>query len=92
MSGALWKAAKALTAASLVTSLLPVGSKAARRRIAGVLGTAGAVAVRFALWQAGKSSARDPRATFESQRAGLGGAEVTGIPAVTGPNGRRALS
>jgi len=92
VSGALWKAANALTGASLVTSLVPIGSKATRRRIAGVLGTAGAVAVRFALWQAGKSSARDPRATFESQRAGLGGAEVTGIPAITGPNGRRALS
>jgi formate-dependent nitrite reductase membrane component NrfD len=73
LSGALWRAAKALTATSLGASVVPIGSKRTRRKVSGVLGTAGAVALRFALWQAGKASARDPRATFALQRAGLGG-------------------
>jgi len=34
-------------------------------------GLAGEGGVRFALYQGGKRSARDPRATFEQQRAGL---------------------
>ncbi|HVR96584.1 MAG TPA: NrfD/PsrC family molybdoenzyme membrane anchor subunit [Thermoanaerobaculia bacterium] len=69
LSGTLWKAAGALTAASLALSLLPGRSKA-KRRAAGVLGTAGAVALRFAVFHAGKASARDPRATFHQQRSG----------------------
>jgi len=92
LSGALWKAAKALTGVSLLASLVPIGEKRTRRKVAGLLGTAGAIALRFALWQAGKASARDPRATFELQRRGHGAAEVTGIPAVTGPGGKRALA
>ena len=67
VSGALWNGAKALTAASLALSLLPGGSRVKRLAI-GVLGTAGAVALRFAVFHAGKFSARDPRATFRSQR------------------------
>ena len=70
LGGALGKASKALTAASLLASIVPVGSKRARRKMAGVLGTAGAVALRFALWHAGRASTRDPRATFQLQRAG----------------------
>jgi formate-dependent nitrite reductase membrane component NrfD len=66
-SGALWNGAKALTAASLALSLLP-GSSRLKRLAAGVLGTAGAVALRFAVFHAGKASARDPRATFRPQR------------------------
>jgi formate-dependent nitrite reductase membrane component NrfD len=67
-SGALWRAARALTAASLVLSLLP--GRSPRRRIAESLtGTAGALALRFAVFHAGKASARDPRAAFRHGRA-----------------------
>jgi formate-dependent nitrite reductase membrane component NrfD len=92
LGGALWRAAKLCTAGSLVASMLPTRDRRIRRVISGLLGTAGAIAVRFALWHAGKVSARDPLATFAMQRTGHGGAEATGIPAVTGPGGRRALS
>ncbi len=66
-SGALWKTAKVLTAASLVLSVLP-GRSRARRAASGLLGTAGALTLRFAVFQAGKASARNPRATFGQQR------------------------
>jgi hypothetical protein len=67
VSGSLWNASKALTAASL---LLSAGSRRRpwARRLAGVTGTGAALATRFAIFQAGKSSARDPRATFHQQR------------------------
>jgi formate-dependent nitrite reductase membrane component NrfD len=68
VSGALWKTAKLLTAASLVVSLLP-GKWKGRLVIAGTLGTLGGLAVRFAIFQAGKASANDPQATFRQQRA-----------------------
>jgi formate-dependent nitrite reductase membrane component NrfD len=68
VSGALWKAAKALTAASLALSLLP-GKSGLRRKAVGVFGTAGALALRFAVFHAGKASARDPRATFRQQHS-----------------------
>jgi formate-dependent nitrite reductase membrane component NrfD len=84
LGGALWRASKALTGASLVLSLLP-GKRRSVRTTAGLLGTAGAVALRFAVFHAGKASARDPRATFQHQRSGHGGAEATGRAAVTGP-------
>jgi formate-dependent nitrite reductase membrane component NrfD len=77
LGGALWRAAKGLTAASLVVSALP-GSSRRRRVAAGIMGTLGSVAVRFAVFHAGKASARDPRATFDQQRAGRGAAEVDG--------------
>jgi hypothetical protein len=67
VSGALWNAAKVLTAASLALSLLP-GRSRAKRFAGGLLGTAGAFALRFAVFHAGKASARDPRATFRQQR------------------------
>lgn len=61
----LWGAAKVLTAASLGASLL--GGR--RLRVASaLLGTAGAIAMRVAVLDAGKASAADPRATFEPQR------------------------
>jgi len=68
-SGALWKTAKALTAASLALSLLP-GRRRVKRAVEGLLGTAGALALRFAVFHAGKASSRDPRATFHGQRHG----------------------
>jgi hypothetical protein len=68
LGGTLWNAAKVLTAVSLGVSLLP-GSGRGKRFATATLGTAGAVAVKSALFHAGRASARDPRATFEQQRA-----------------------
>jgi len=68
LAGTLWKAARGLTAASLAVSLLP-GRSRRKRAVDALLGTAGAVALRFAVFHAGKASARDPRATFRRQRA-----------------------
>jgi formate-dependent nitrite reductase membrane component NrfD len=69
LPGALWNAARALTAASLALSLLP-GRSRAKRVAGGLLGTAGAFALRFAVFHAGRASARDPRASFHGQRHG----------------------
>jgi formate-dependent nitrite reductase membrane component NrfD len=90
LAGSLWKAAKIVTGTSLVLSLLP-GRSRRRRTAAGLLGTAGSIALRFAVFHAGKASARDPRATFHQQRAGHGAAEVTERPAVAGSGGERAV-
>lgn len=79
-SGALWKAARGLTAASLVLSLLP-GRARSRRTVTGLLGAAGGLALRFAVFHAGRASTRDPRATFRQQRQGHGAAEAE--PAAT---------
>lgn len=89
VSGALWKASKLLTAASLILSLLP-GDRKGKRVAAAVLGTAGSLAMRFGIFQAGRSSARSPRDSFGQQRAGLGANAVMGLSAVTGP-GERAV-
>lgn len=75
-SGKLWKTAAALTAASLVVSLIPGQSKT-RRRIAGILGALGSLCLRFAVYESGKASARDPRASFRLQRADR---EVSDLP------------
>jgi formate-dependent nitrite reductase membrane component NrfD len=64
VSGALWKAAKALTAASLVLTLMP----GRHRTAAGICGVMGGLALRFAVFHAGKASALDPRATFAQQQ------------------------
>lgn len=66
-TGLLWQSAKVLVVASAVVSLAP-GHSRKKRIVAGVLGTAAGVCVRFAYFFAGKRSARDPRATFEQQR------------------------
>lgn len=76
-AGVLWKAAKVLSVAGLALSLLPGGTKRTRRA-GDVLTLAGALATRWAVFQSGRQSARDPQATFKPQRAGLGAAEVTG--------------
>jgi formate-dependent nitrite reductase membrane component NrfD len=68
VAGALWTAAKVATLSSLAISLLP-GQSRARRITTGVLGTIGAVCLRFAVFHAGRASARDPRAAFRQQRA-----------------------
>jgi formate-dependent nitrite reductase membrane component NrfD len=75
-SAALWKLSLGLTASSLLLSLVPGRGSPQRRIASGLLGTAGAVALRWAIFQAGKASSRDPRATFEPQRARLAAAET----------------
>ena len=77
LSGVLWHAAKVATAASLALTVWP-GRSTRRRRIAGVLGTLGALATRLSLLQAGRRSAHDAQASFAQQRAGLGAAQVCG--------------
>jgi formate-dependent nitrite reductase membrane component NrfD len=67
-TGFLWQGAKALVIASALISIAP-GHSRKKRMLAGVLGTAAGISVRFAYFMAGKRSARDPRATFEQQRA-----------------------
>jgi hypothetical protein len=54
-SGFLWKAVTLVTAASLITSLLPKSTRK-NRVIAGVLGTAGSLALRYAVHSAGVAS------------------------------------
>jgi hypothetical protein len=66
--GMLWKTATALTAASLAVSFLPIKSPR-KRRVAGLLSALGSLCLRFAVHYLGTASARDPRATFEQQRA-----------------------
>lgn len=66
-SGFIWRTAAVLTAGSLVASLLP-GQTRNRRLASGIVGTVGSMMMRFALEYAGNASARDPRASFHSQR------------------------
>jgi formate-dependent nitrite reductase membrane component NrfD len=84
LPGALWNAAKVLTLSSLVLSLWR-GKRRAARLLSGILGTAGGLCLRFAVFYAGRASSLDPHATFRQQRAGYGAAEVTGSPAAAGP-------
>lgn len=69
VGGSLWRAARVLTAAGLAVGLTSRGSSR-RRRLGAGLGIAGGVALRFAVFHAGRASARDPRATFAQQRVG----------------------
>ena len=66
----LWRGAGALTAASLVVLLLP-GQTRKKRVVAGVLGSLGSLLMRYAVHECGVRSARDPRASFGPQRAGI---------------------
>lgn len=66
-SGILWKGALALTLSSLVLGLVPRRSRA-QSLATSLLAIAGALASRFAIHEAGKASAADPHATFETQR------------------------
>jgi hypothetical protein len=75
VAAALWRAAQAFTLSSLGATLLSRrGTRT--RRVAGVLGTLGALTLRFAVLQAGRASARDPYSTFRQQRSGRGAADV----------------
>ena len=65
--GALWKAATALTAGSLLAAVLPMRPRN-KRMAAGVLGILGSLLMRYAVAQAGVASARDARASFHQQR------------------------
>jgi hypothetical protein len=76
VSGTLWQASKVLTIVSLVLSLLP-GRRKWLRRLAAVAGLLGSSGAKFAIFRAGFASGLDPRATFEQQRAGYGGAEIS---------------
>ncbi len=69
LTGLAWKAATIVTAASLVTMILPHQNRR-KRVISGALGTAGSLILRFAVHYAGARSARNPRASFHQQRAG----------------------
>ncbi|SRR5579884_3115155 len=69
-SGFLWRTAAVLTAGSVVMNLLPRPTRG-KRLASGILGTVGSLLMRFALEQAGNASARDPRASFHSQREPL---------------------
>jgi formate-dependent nitrite reductase membrane component NrfD len=67
LGGSLWKTSKVATIVSLVLSVV-AGRSRWGRWVAALLGNAGAVSLRFAIFHAGKASSRDPRATFETQR------------------------
>ncbi|MFI5288447.1 MAG: NrfD/PsrC family molybdoenzyme membrane anchor subunit [Polyangia bacterium] len=75
-SGALLTAATGLTAASLAASLFP-GRGRTRTLFGALAGALGSLAMRYAIVQAGKMSARDPHASFEAQRAQP---EIAGAP------------
>lgn len=64
----LWKTATALTIASVGVSFLP-GRSRKPGIVAGILGLAGSLCLRFAVHYIGNVSARDPRASFHQQRA-----------------------
>lgn len=67
LSGALWQTAKVLTVAGIILSITP-GRSRRRRLLSGVIGSTASLLLRFGVFYAGKASARDPRATFETQR------------------------
>ncbi|WP_375742657.1 polysulfide reductase NrfD [Corallococcus interemptor] len=76
-AGALWALSRTCSLAGLVMDVLP-GRARWKQVTADVLTTVGAVAARYAVIQAGKASARNPQATFQGQRQGLGAAQVDG--------------
>jgi formate-dependent nitrite reductase membrane component NrfD len=97
VSGALWQSAKLLTGASLGLSVASLFVKGGSRRqesrrsslrvASAVLGTAGALALRFGVFHAGKASARQPRASFQQQRSRLAekAEALNGAPGTLGP-------
>lgn len=78
LSAVMWRTAELLTATSLLVSVAP--NRTRRTRLAaGLLGTAGSLLLRSTIAHLGTVSARDSRASFHQQRAGRGGAEVSGV-------------
>jgi formate-dependent nitrite reductase membrane component NrfD len=85
-SGRVFRSGLALAALSLAAGLAAPRRRWSRWRrpgrrerlhaLAGALGLAGTLAIRFGIVMAGQASARDPRASIEQQRAGFGAAEV----------------
>jgi formate-dependent nitrite reductase membrane component NrfD len=69
LSGTLWRASAMMNLASVGLSLAPGRAKWKTNLTAG-LSLASSFALRWAVFQAGKKSSMDPRATFEPQRAG----------------------
>ena len=67
ISGSLWNASTAGTVVSLGVDTL-TGKSRSGRVAAALVGTLGSIALRFSVWLAGRASARDPHATFDSQR------------------------
>jgi formate-dependent nitrite reductase membrane component NrfD len=70
-SGAMWRTATILTAASVVIGVLP-GRSRIKRVTSSVFGILGSALLRFSIEQLGKASARDARASFQQQRLGNG--------------------
>jgi hypothetical protein len=70
VGGALWRVSASATAASLALSL-PRRPPPWLRTVRGALGAVGSLALRTAVFTAGRASVRDPRATFEPQRRAL---------------------
>lgn len=73
-AGRLWRGAKLLGVASLVATICVRPGRTRRstrtmQLMAGLLGTAGAVLMRFAVLEAGKAAARDPRVTLAQSDA-----------------------
>jgi formate-dependent nitrite reductase membrane component NrfD len=79
-AGVLRHGSTLLTLTSLALSLT-AGRSRGRRVAAGIAATAGALCLRLAIVAAGSAAARDPRASFEPQRAGLAG---SGSGTITG--------
>lgn len=85
-SGLLFRGGRALAAASLAVAAFAPRRAAARllrpglrdrlHGVAGFLGLAGTLAIRFGIVAAGDASSLDPHATFEQQRAGHGAREL----------------
>lgn len=67
--GVLWQAAKVALIGGILMELAPVKSPA-KRKISGALTTLGAICLRFALLEGGKSAAREPQTTMRPQRRG----------------------
>lgn len=74
-AGALWRASKVLSVASLALAFAPTRMRNVHR-VGGVLATAAAITAKTAVFLAGRGSARNPHATIEQQRQGRGAAEI----------------
>lgn len=78
LAGSLWRASKGLTAASLLADAAG-HRRGAARRLGALLGAAGSLALRYAVFHAGKASARAPAATFALERGARPGAPVRAV-------------